>query len=417
MKRGAAKLGFVFIVLTGFSGGTTPAAPADPPEPGQKPVPRVEWTKDVQAVADGNNAFAFDLYGRLAGDKELKGKNLFFSPYSVHSALAMTASGAKGATRDEMAKVLTIPADDKLLASGDLGRYYTRPRKDFELSVANALWGRKGFPWREEWLGLQKDRFASGFHEADFAGSPDGERKRINKWVEDQTRERIKDLLLPGQVNANTTMVLTNAVYFKAKWVTQFDPKKTRKTPFHLADNTTVEVPMMYGSVKCGYARRADGTTMVELPYQGGELSMVVILPKPSVELSAVEKQLTPKVLAEWLGQLKDQAAHEVHLPRFKLETRYELPEHLVALGMKKAFTPGADFTGMATESPGWIQQVTHKGFVEVNEEGTEAAAATAVALGDSKFPPPFFADHPFLFLIRDTQRGTILFMGRVEKP
>ncbi len=394
----------------------TLAEPADPkPEPQKpEPGPAPKWSEDMKTVAEGNTRFALDLYAKL---REKEKGNIFFSPYSVHTALAMTTTGAKGITRDEMVKVLHLPADDKMLASGDLGRFYTHPRKDYELAVANALWGQSGFPWRTEWLGVQKERFGAGFNEANFNGNPEGERKRINKWVEDQTRERIKDLLLPGQITANTNMVLTNAIYFKGKWVTQFDPKKTRKVKFHCSDDSTVEVPMMHASMKCGYARRADGTTMVELPYQGGELSMVVILPKLPDGLPALEKQLTPKVLAEWIGDLKDRDKQEVSLPKFKLESRYELPEHLQALGMKAAFGGGADFTGMAKESPGWITSVTHKGFVEVNEEGTEAAAATAVVLGDSAFPPPFFADHPFLFLIRDVKRGTILFMGRVEKP
>jgi serpin B len=172
----------------------------------------------------------------------------------------------------------------------------------------------------------------------------------------------------------------------------------------------------MHADVKCGYARRADGTTMVELPYKGGELSMVVILPRLPDGLPAVEEQLTPKVLAEWLADLKDRGSLEVSIPKFKIETRYELREHLQALGMTDAFG-SADFTGMAEGDRDPITHVSHKAFVEVNEEGTEAAAATAVVRALSSFPPPFFADHPFLFLIRDTKRGTILFMGRVEKP
>ncbi|MBN9118550.1 MAG: serpin family protein [Planctomycetes bacterium] len=385
------------------------------PDPGPPPV---EWSADVQTVADGQNAFAIDLYKKLAADEENKGKNVFFSPYSVHAALAMTATGAKGNTRDQMVKVLHLPVDDaKVLAAGDLGRYYDHPRKDYELSVANALWGLKGFPWRPEWLATQNERFGAGFNEAEFGTNPGAERERINRWVEEKTRDRIKELLQPGQITSETTMVLTNAIYFKGKWVTQFDPKKTANAPFQCDDNTTADVPMMHTNAKCGYARTTDGVTMVELPYKGGELSMVVILPNPRDDLAALEKKLTPELIAKWFAELKDRGELQVSLPKFKTETRYELPKHLTALGMIDVFGGSADFTGMATSSPGWIAHVTHKAFVDVNEEGTEAAAATAVVMVTSSFPPPFYANRPFLFLIRDVKHGTILFMGRVMKP
>jgi serpin B len=414
MRRCVLSVGLCLLAaLAGCRKGDQPALPMQPPpDPGPPPV---EWSADMQSVADGNNAFALDLYGKLAADKEQKGKNLFFSPYSVHTALAMTATGAKGNTRDEMVRVLHLPADGaKMLAAGDLGRFYGHARKDYELSVANALWGQKGWPWRPDWLATQNERFGAGFREADFENNPDGERDRINKWVEEQTRERIKELLLQGQVNRKTTMVLTNAIYFKGRWVTEFDPKKTRNAPFECDDNTTVDVPMMHTKAKVGYAR-VDRIELVQLPYKGDELSMVVALPSRSDDLAALEKKLTPEALAKWLAALKDRPEIEVSLPKFRIESRFELPDHLKALGMTDAFG-AADFSGMATSSPGSISGVTHKAFVEVNEEGTEAAAATAVVMQTSG-PPSFYANRPFLFLIRDTKRGTILFMGRVMKP
>ncbi len=413
MRHAVLLLGLCSLaVLVGCRGKKSDA----PPDPGPPPV---EWSADIQTVAEGHNQFAIDLYKKLATDEKEKGKNLFFSPYSVHTALAMTATGAKGNTRDEMVKTLYLPvAEAKMLAAGDMGRYYGHPRKDFELSVANALWGRRGFPWRPEWVAVQNDRFGAGFNEADFAGNSDGERQRINKWVEEKTRDKIKELLLPPQITTRTTMVLTNAIYFKGTWVTQFDPKKTRSEPFHCDDNTTVNVPMMHTKVKCGYARVEDAT-MVELPYQGGELSMVVILPPHKEDLASLEKRLTAEALAKWLGQLRDRSEFQVSIPKFKIETRYELPGYLESLGMKDAFDKDrADFTGMASSPPGFIQHVTHKAFVDVSEEGTEAAAATAVAVGRaSEFPEPFYANRPFLFFVRDTKHGTILFMGRVTKP
>jgi serpin B len=377
-------------------------------------TPPPPWTDDMQVIADGNNRFAFDLYAQL---RQTDG-NLFFSPYSAHTVLAMTATGARGKTRDEMVAVLHLPDDDqKMLASGDLAGFYAHPRKDFELAVANAIWGQKGRGWRPEWLDMQNRRFQAGFHEADFQTNSDGERQRINQWVEEKTRDRIKELALKDQITPKTTMVLVNAVYFKGKWATQFDPKRTHDAFFHLADNGRVKVPMMYGSIKCGYARRPDGTAMVELPYRGGELSMVVILPRFPDGLPALEDQLNAATLAEWLGGLRDHADTDVSIPRFKLETRYELPDHLKTLGMREAFYGGADFSGMETMDNGPISEVSQKAFVEVNEEGTEAAAATMVSRATSTYPPPFVADHPFLFLIRDVQHGTILFMGRIVNP
>jgi serpin B len=368
----------------------------------------------MQLVADGNNRFAFDLYAQL----RQKEGNLFFSPYSAHTALAMTATGARGKTRDEMLKVLHLPDDDrKMLASGDLAGFYAHPRRDFELSVANAIWGQKGRGWRPEWLDMQNNRFSAGFHEADFQANSEGERQRINRWVEEKTRDRIKELALPHQITPKTTMVLVNAVYFKGKWATQFDPKRTHDAFFHLADDGRVKVPMMYGSMKCGYAARPDGTTMVQLPYRGGELAMVVILPRFPDGLPTLEEQLSSATLGEWLAALRDHADTDVSIPRIKLETRYELPDHLKALGMREAFYGSADFSGMETSQNGPISEVSQKAFVEVNEEGTEAAAATMVARASSTYPPPFVADHPFLFLIRDVKHGTILFMGRVTDP
>ena len=392
-------------------------SPDVPPDPGPPPL---EWSNDMQAVADGNNRFACDLYGKLHEEK--KG-NLFFSPYSVHTALSMTATGAKGNTRAEMVKVLHLPADEgKVLASGDLGRFYGHPRADYEFSVANALWGRKGFPWRPEWLAVQNDRFGAGFQEADFAKDHEAERLRINRWVEEKTRDKIKELLEPKILDEGTTMVLTNAIYFKGKWAEQFDPKNTRDGRFRLADGTSTAVPMMHkAKSKVRYGRTDekanwdDGVQILELPYKGDELAMVVILPPNPDGLHAVEKQLTAENLTKWLGGLTDLEL-DVSLPRFRMETKAELKKKLIALGMIDAFDGNADFTGMSTISPGFISAVVHKAFVDVNEEGTEAAAATAVVLSRGA-RREFVADHPFLFLIRDVKHGTILFLGRVEKP
>ncbi len=407
MRRLVLRAGFVLILFVSGAVGCGQSARIEAPTP---PPP---WTDDLQTVADGNNRFALDLYAKL---RETPG-NLFFSPYSVHAALAMTATGAKGTTRDEMVKVLHLPADEgRMLAAGDLGRFYDHPRTDYEFSVTNALWGQTGFSWRPEFLDVQKTRFGAGFNEADFAANPDAERVRINRWVGEKTRERIPELLKAGIITPHTKLVLTNAIFFKGAWKTRFDPKRTRCAPFHLADDGTATVPLMYADVDARHVERADGTRVLELPYAGDELSMVVILPKLPGGLPAVERQLTGDTLADWLGELQP-ATLGVSFPRFKCEQEFNLPKPLQALGMVEPFTPGADFSGMLPGGGLWIGSVVHKAFVEVNEEGTVAAAATAVTGVTSPDPPPFVTDHPFLFLIRDTRHGTILFLGRVERP
>ncbi|MBN9520769.1 serpin family protein [bacterium] len=414
-------LSLVPSVLIGLAGCQMGSPAGNPVPPGPPPV---EWSAEMQAVADGNNWFALDLYAKLRG---MKG-NLFFSPYSAHTALAMTAAGAKGATRDQTVTVLHLPAEEqKAGASGDLGRFYAHPREDYELSVANALWGQKGYPWRPEFLDLQRTRFGAGFREADFATDPEAERKRINGWVEEQTRDRIKELLRERLITNRHRMVLVNAVYFKGAWKDQFDPKQTRPLPFTQADGTKTPVPMMHreGGFRHYVEPRTDGKwgaefQVAELPYKGGELSMVVLLPGTHDGLPALEAKLTADALAGWLAKAKDAGEADLDLPKFRIETdAMMLKDPLQQLGMVAAFDPfAADFTGLHTGGEQlFVDFVVQKAFVDVNEEGTEAAAATAVGVRGDSARRGFQADHPFLFLIRDTQRGTILFLGRVEKP
>ncbi len=392
----------------GCGGNNTAPDPAPPPPP---------WSADKQTIADGGNQFALDLYGRL---RETEKGNLFFSPYSVHAALAMTADGAAGTTRDQMVKVLRLPADrDKALAAGDLGRYYSAGGKSYELAVANALWGQKGFPWRPEFLTRQRERFGAGFNEADFKADPEAERVRINGWVEEKTKDRIRDLLKPGVLSRDTTMVLANAIYFKGRWLDEFDKKQTKDAPFHLADGKTVTAPLMHRTGAYRYGQ-FDGLQVLETPYQGGDLSMVVVLPEKPDGLPAVDKQLSADQLAKWVAGLKEVKKCNVYLPRFKMTWDAELNDPLRKLGMTAAFA-GADFSHMATASPGSIAAVVHKAFGDVNEEGPEAAAATGVVIMEAAAAPSppvvFRADRPFLFLIRDVKHGTILFLGRLTDP
>jgi serpin B len=412
----------ILMLISGASVGLTGCRPNAPPgDPGPPPT---GWSDDMQAVADGNNRFALDLYAKL---REGKG-NVFFSPYSVHTALAMTATGAKAATRDQMVKVLHLPADgQKAGVPGDLGRFYAQPRADYQLSVANALWGQTGFPWRPAFLDLQRTRFGAGFKEADFLADPEAERTRINGWAQEQTRDRIKDLLRKGLITKQHRLVLANAVYFKGAWKDPFDPKLTLPRDFTQTDGTKSQVPTMRREgkfqmyVEARPDRRFEPELQVaELPYKGGELSMVVLLPGKHDGLPPLEAKLTLDALAGWLTKAKEVTDADIFLPKFRIEAdAMTLNEPLQKLGLVAAFDPAAaDFTGLHTGGEQlFLDVVVQKAFVDVNEEGTEAAAATAVGAREESARLGFQATHPFLFLIRDTRHGTILFMGRVEKP
>ncbi|MBE3069917.1 MAG: serpin family protein [Planctomycetes bacterium] len=377
---------------------------------------------DQAALAGSVNAFACDLYGRLAGEPG----NLFLSPYSVSSALAMTWAGARGETAAEMAAALELPpgwqtAPDEAHAAFDAfsGRLNAEG-KPYAMAVANSLWGQKGYEFVPEFLGLLARHYGAGLEQVDFAKDTEGARKTINAWVEKKTKDRIKDLIPPGTLQALTRLVLVNAIYFKGTWESPFKKRATRAADFFAGAGRTVRAPTMRQTEHVRYAEAPDAQA-VELPYKGGDLAMVILLPKEKGGLAALEKGLTAETLATRLEALEMENV-AVSLPRFTMTWSSGLAKVLVPMGMARAFDgQKADFTGInAGKEPFWIAEVIHKAFVEVNEEGTEAAAATAVvALGGAAPAKPieFRADHPFLFLIRDSASGTILFMGRVVDP
>jgi len=494
----------------------------------------------AKLVVTGNSEFAIDLYQQLV--KENKGENLFFSPYSISSALAMTAEGARGETADQMGSVLRFPGAAKrigqdaqmipwetalihtgmaelnrILSGGNddpaktakiradivelrdrleavkertaklrkqrKWKQLTVARKEeqkivaelnklsaqvdqYEIRVANALWGEKTYPFDPEYVNTIKHHYETGgIFPVDFRNAFEDVRLQINDWIEGQTNNRIKDLIPAGALDEYTRLVLTNAIYFKGEWSTPFKEDLTKDRDFTLTDGTKMETAIMYapkldvgrygafnadgscfntplrirhGQDPKQFYPKADGFAMVELPYKGGDLSMVVIAPNDPVGLAAIEEQLTSANLDQWIGQLKKRKTH-VYLPKFKLETEYTLgdaedPGTLQKMGMVRAFKDprdlktGAQFHGMTTSTDPmeqlYISKVLHKAFVEVNEKGTEAAAATAVIMMsprsaplDFPFTPEFKADRPFLFLIREKSTGSILFVGRMTKP
>jgi serpin B len=392
-------------------------------------VPRGTFAADAAAAnpaVEGNTAFACEMYAQLIKDE--KG-NLFFSPASIHTALAMTYAGAKGDTAAQMAKALHYPEDPKALAGSYAAvlKMINTPPLDhekkpvYELVVANALWGRPDYPFLPEFLALNKESYGAGLNAVDFAQS-EAARKTINDWVAQQTKDRIKDLIPQGILDALTRLVLTNAVYFKSSWAEEFSEHATKDDAFVKLDGQQVQVPMMKQTKRFGYFEDAD-VQVLELPYNRRELNMVVILPRKVDGLPSVEKSLSGKQLMTWLGGLANSAVN-VALPKYKIESQFKLADALQALGMTDAFSDSkANFTGIATAEKLYISAVLHKAFVEVNEKGTEAAAATAVVIRTKGvFEPPadpkvFKADHPFMFLIRHRATGEILFLGRVMEP
>jgi len=397
------------FVLNSVSGAGTAKAPPLP-----KPRP------EEVVVAKGNTEFALDLYAKL----RLEEGNLFLSPYSISSALAMTYAGARARTAEQMARTLhfTLPNDRLHPTFGGLTRGLNDGGKkgDYELAVANALWGQKGEKWLPEFLALNREHYGAGLNEVDFIGATEHARQTINRWGEKETRERIKDLLKPGVLRPNTRLVLTNAIYFKGLWLGQFNEEATRDAPFHLTADKTTTVPMMNQTGPFKYMQD-NGFKALELPYKGKRLSMVVFLPDKVDGLAGFEKTLTAESLSKWLSRLRRTPKVIVGLPKFKVTAEFRLGKVLKSLGMTDAFSGAADFSGMNGLKNLFISAVVHKAFVDVNEEGTEAAAATAVVIGRTSVmvrPPPVFrADHPFLFLIRDNVSGCILFLGRVLYP
>ena len=369
-------------------------------------------------LVQGNNAFALDLYQQLRHDKG----NLFFSPYSISTALAMTYAGARGNTEVEMAQTLQFPPEQASLhetfaaLEGKLNA--VQGKGDVLLSVANALWPAVGYTFLSTYLDLVRQFYGVSITPLDFASDAEAARVQINGWVEDETQGKIKDLIPPRLLDELTTLVLTNAIYFKGNWASQFYKKRTKEIPFWLTAKRAVDVPTMTQKRSFGYAE-VDNLQVLELPYVGDALSMILLLPRAVDGLTELEDALTAENLERWTRRLWPQEV-EVFLPKFEMSASFKLGGILAEMGMRDAFG-AADFSGMTGDRDLYISEVIHKAFVDVNEEGTEAAAATAVIMTRSVAfdigPTIFKADHPFIFLIRDNHSGSVLFLGRVIDP
>jgi serpin B len=378
---------------------------------------------DMTALVQGNTEFSMALYKLL---KENDG-NIFYSPHSISEALAMTYGGARSETEKQMAAAMrfTLPqaqlhaamnALDAALASRGQGAK-GKDDEPFSLKVVNAIWGQKDYKFETSYLDLLAENYGAGLRILDFIKSPEGSRKTINDWVAKETEQRIKDLLPLGAINDATRLVLTNAVYFNGGWLSPFAKEATADGAFNLLDGRKITAPMMHQSSSMGYAAGA-GYQAVELKYDGGELSMVILLPTAG-NFKAFENSLDGLTLGKIIGGLKSNTVN-LTMPRFEFDSEFGLNDALKALGMPFAFTDAADFSGMTGKRELVISDVVHKAFVAVDEFGTEAAAATGVVVGITSAPldpATVTVDRPFIFLIRDIATGAVIFTGRVVDP
>uniref|UniRef100_A0A665WR13 Leukocyte elastase inhibitor n=1 Tax=Echeneis naucrates TaxID=173247 RepID=A0A665WR13_ECHNA len=373
-----------------------------------------------------NTTFSLALLSKLSDND--KTANVFFSPFSISSALAMVMLGARGNTATQMSECLKTSdsQDDIHTAFAQLLNELNKDSAPYALSVANRLYGEQSYKFVEEFLGSTRKHYNAELESVDFKNSYEAARLNINSWVESQTQGKIKDVLAQGVVDGMTRLVLVNAIYFKGNWNKQFNPDTTRDAQFKLNKNDAKPVKMMYQKTKFPLSFIPEANCQIlEMPYKGKELSMLIFLPTTiednSTGLEKLEKELTYENFVEWTRpDMMDDVEVSVGLPRFKMEEEYDMKNVLVSMGMVDAFDDGlSDFSGMSPANDLVLSKVVHKAFVEVNEEGTEAAAATAaiMMLRCALLPASFIADHPFLFFIRHNPSMNVLFAGRYCSP
>ncbi len=379
---------------------------------------------DLAKLVDGNNAFALDLYQALHSSDG----NLILSPYSISLALAMTYGGARGETESQMARTLHFdldpsklhPAFDALdLSLMESGKAQSKDAQPLQLNIANAVWAEQTYSFQQDYLDLLARNYGAGIHLADFVNQFEAARKDINNWVSGQTKDKIKDLIPQGALDAYTRMVLVNAIYFKADWEVQFDPNDTSDANFNLLDGSQTQVKMMKSDFFGLPYASEDGYQAIELAYSGGTAAMDIFVPDQG-NFSAFESSLSAKKLDDIINNMQP-ASVSLGLPKFTYTSEFGLNDTLKSLGMSNAFdSNNADFSGMTGKKDLYISDVIHKAFVAVDEKGTEAAAATGVFMRTTAalvFDHTLIIDRPFIFVIRDLHTGQILFMGRVLNP
>lgn len=415
-KKTLTLIGIILIPVTVATAATLlflyPYNPTQPPKSDD-----TGWSEEgTQEVVDANNQFALELYTELSKNGK---ENIFYSPYSISAALAMTYEGAKGETKDEIKSVFHFPEDSILRPNfAKIYNDINKNEEDYELRTGNALWVQKDYPFLEDYINIVVKYYGGKASNLDFVKETEKSRQTINSFIEEQTNGKIKDLIPKGVLDYLTRLVLTNAIYFKGTWQWEFNPKNTEEVDFKITPTDIVKVPMMYmkpEKAKFNYADLED-LQILELPYKGEKISMLILLPKDNLEDI---QPLTIEKLKEWKSQMKKETLDEIYLPKFEFDTKYFMKEILSDMGMPTAFEMDADFSGMDGTKSLYIKEVIHQAYVKVDEKGTEAAAATGVVMELTSIMPKniFRADHPFIFIIQQNDTGNILFLGRVNDP
>jgi serpin B len=422
--------GLWILILSGCSGDISPLPGGNKPQEAISNLSREDLKdfplEELAELADGNSAFAVDLYHQLAA---LDG-NLFYSPYSISSALAMTYAGAEGNTAQEMAAVFHFLENEGQLHAGfnALSQHLEGLAEleipedqgdPFQLNIANSIWGQKDFHFEGDFLDTLAVNYGAGLRLLDFIQAPEESRQIINQWVSDQTKEKIQDLIPEGAITSDIRLVLSNAIYFKATWMEPFEESLTEEGDFYDLERKKLTVPMMsLGSDASLLYFKGDGFQAVALPYLGGQVSMLVIMPDQG-SFKDFEGDFSQAVLDQIISEMV-YTPIQLKFPKFEFETEVSLAKTLAAMGMPEAFSGAADFSGMTGDKDLFISDVFHKAYIGVDEEGTEAAAATAVLMKLTSAPAnpiQLTVDRPFLFAIRDHQTSSMLFMGRVVSP
>jgi len=379
-----------------------------------------EMASSSSSLAGPSAEFALSLYDILKAETPAT-ENIFFSPISISTVLSMTLLGASGKTAAELLRGLKYPHDFTHSQFGELiTAFKAVDSNNVLLHVANRIFTRDGLNFLKEFTSGLSQHYAADAFAVNFGGDPNGSRLLINKWVEDQTKDKIKDLLPDGSIDSLTAAVLVNAVYFKGDWLNKFDPALTQPGEFKASPSQKFRVNFMFAKEKLPYGRNRDlGFHVLHLPYKGDELSMVVLLPFADDGLSALEAKLDAQVLLKAVKETRTIKV-EVTMPKFKIEESIDLTDKLASMGIVDLFSDRADLSGVTKDVPLYVSKVFHKSFIEVNEEGAEAAAATGmvVMMRSMPAPPPrFTADHPFVFGIYDKRTEVFLFWGRIAHP
>lgn len=371
----------------------------------------------ISDVVKANNTFAFDLYAQLTKDNNT---NLFYSPYSISSALAMTYEGAKGQTAEEIKTTFHFPEFNELRPNfAAIYNGINAGSSDYELRTGNALWVQQDFPLLKDYTNIIEKYYGGKVANLDFIKESEGSRKTINTFIEEQTNDKIKDLIPTGFIDKMTRLILTNAIYFKGTWQWEFDDQYTQEMDFRISPTNIVQTPIMNMSPDKATLNYADTNDLqiLELPYKGDKLSMLILL--PSGELNEIESSLNASKLQELKSAMKPTKLDSISLPKFKFDTKYTLSNYLIELGMPTAFSEAADFSGMTVGADLYINGVIHQAYVSVDEKGTEAAAATAVGMKTTSISEQieFHANRPFIFIIQEKMNDNIIFLGRVIDP